>query len=108
MDERRDRRAVGRSQAMSALAIGPAFGWLLRAALSLLSVNAAAHKLRDIDGFRRAIEGYELLPPLWAVPLGGGLIALEVGIAAGLWFSRVAPVAAVAAAALLCAYGGAM
>lgn len=93
---------------MSALAIDPAFSWVLRAALSLLFVSAAAHKLRDVDGFRRAVEGYELVAPLWAVPIGGGLIALEIGIAAGFWFGRVAPIAALAAAALLIGYGGAI
>ena len=93
---------------MSVPAIDPALGWVLRATLSLLFASAAAHKLRDVDAFRRAIEGYELLPPLWAVPAGGALLGAEIGIAAGLWFARVAPVAALAAAVLLLLYGTAI
>jgi hypothetical protein len=93
---------------MSAPAVDPALSWVLRVALSLLFVGAAAHKLRDVERFRRAVEGYDLLPPLWAVPVGGALIGLEVGIATGLWFARVAPIAALAAAVLLTAYGGAI
>lgn len=93
---------------MSPLAIDPALSWVVRAAVSLLFVSAAGHKLRDVEGFRRAVEGYDLLPRLWAVPVGGALIALEVGVATGLWFARVAPVAALAAAVLLMGYGGAM
>lgn len=89
---------------MNTLAIDPTVSLIIRAALSLLFGSAAAHKLRDVASFRIAVERYELLPPLWAVPVGAALIAAEVAIAVGLWLPRVAPVAAVAAAALLALY----
>jgi len=79
-----------------------------RGALALLFAFAARHKLRDIDAFRRALEGYELLPSLWAVPAGALLIAGELGIAVGLCLPRVAPAASVAAALLLGLYGWAI
>jgi len=93
---------------MSTPALDPALQLLLRAALSLLFAAAATHKLRDVASFRTALERYELLPSLWSVPAGVALIAAEVGIAAGLWLPRVAPVAALAAAALLALYAGAI
>jgi hypothetical protein len=89
-------------------ALDPALRLLLRAALTLLFGWAAAHKLRDVASFRAAIDAYELLPPVWSVPAGVALIAAEVGVAAGLWLPRVAPVAAIAAALLLALYAGAI
>jgi Methylamine utilisation protein MauE len=79
-----------------------------RGALALLFGWSAAHKLRDVDAFRAALEGYDLLPPLWAVPAGAVLIGSEVGLATGLLLPPVAPVAALGGAALLVLYAGAM
>jgi hypothetical protein len=81
---------------------------ILRAAMSLLFAAAAVHKLRDVDGFRRALEGYELLPPLWAVPAGAALIAVELSIALALWLPALSTFAAVAAATLLGLYAAAI
>jgi hypothetical protein len=86
----------------------PAVQLIARGALALLFGWSAAHKLRDVEGFRAALEGYELLPRRWAVPAGALLIAGEVGVAAGLLLPRVAPVAALGAAALLVLYAGAI
>ncbi|MEO8601881.1 MAG: MauE/DoxX family redox-associated membrane protein [bacterium] len=88
--------------------LDPAVQMLLRAALSVVFARAAAHKLADVDAFRRAVEGYRLLEPLWAVPVGAALIAAEIAVAVGLWLPRVAPLAAVGGAALLALYGAAM
>lgn len=93
---------------MSAIGLDPALQLLARALLSILFASAAAHKLRDVASFRSALEAYELVPTLWTVPVGAVLIAAEIGVALGLWLPRVAPVAAVAAAALLALYAGAI
>jgi uncharacterized membrane protein YphA (DoxX/SURF4 family) len=82
----------------------PAVQLIVRGALALLFGWAAAHKLRDVAGFRAALEGYDLLARRWAVPAGALLIASEVGVAAGLLLPRVAPLAALAGAALLVLY----
>lgn len=90
------------------MSIDPAAQWLLRIALSLLFARAAAHKLRDVGAFRRAFEAYALVPPAWSIFAGAALIGLECAVAVGLWLPRVAPWAALAGAALLALYGGAM
>ena len=93
---------------MSTVAVDPALQLVVRGAVSLLFGWAAAHKLRDVAGFARALEGYDLVSPLWTVPAGVFLITAEVGVATGLWLPRVAPVAALGAAGLLALYAGAM
>jgi len=93
---------------LRASVIDPVPPWVLRAALSLLFGTAAAHKLRDVGSFRRALEGYQLLPPLWAVPAGAALIAVELGVALAFWLPPLSASAAMAAAALLLVYAGAM
>ena len=93
---------------MSAVGLDPALQVICRAALSLLFGSAALHKLRDVQGFRQALEAYDLVPRPWAVPAGAGVVAAEVGIAAGLWLPRVAPMAALTGAALLIVYATAI
>jgi len=93
---------------MSALAVDPAVQLCGRAALTLLFSSAALHKLRDVERFRAALAGYELVPRLWTVPLGGLLIGAELAIAAGLWLPGVASAAALGAALLLAVYAGAI
>lgn len=93
---------------MTTAAVDPALQLIGRAALSLLFGAAAVHKLRDARAFREALEAYDLLPRVWTVPGGAVLIAAEVGVAAALWLPRVAPAAALAGAALLVLYGGAI
>jgi len=99
---------VGWAAAVTTAMIDPVPQLVLRAALAVLFAAAAVHKLRDVDGFRRALEGYELLPPLWAVPAGGILVAVELGIAVGLWMPRVQAAAGIAAAGLLLLYAAAI
>jgi hypothetical protein len=93
---------------MTAVVSDPTVVLIGRLTLSLLFGTAALHKLRDVASFRAALERYELLPPLWAVPAGAAVIAAEVGIAVGLLLPPAAPVAALAAAALLVLYGAAI
>jgi hypothetical protein len=90
------------------MAIDPVVSLILRAAVALLFGWSAVEKLRDVNRFREAVEGYALLPPLWVVPAGAALIAVEIGVAAGVWLPRVGSVAAIAAAALLIVYAGAI
>jgi hypothetical protein len=90
------------------VSVDPAIRVLARAALSLLFAQAALHKLRDVDAFRRAVEAYRLVAPLWAVPAGALLIAAEIAVAVALWMPPVATPAALAGAALLALYGAAM
>lgn len=90
------------------MSLDPAVLWLLRIALSLLLARAAAHKLADVGAFRRTFEAYGIVPPAWSVAAGAVLIALECGLATGLWLPRVAPWAALGCAVLLAVYGGAM
>jgi len=100
---------VGRRQpVMHTMAVDPVLSLVGRGALSLLFGWAAVHKLRDVQGFRAALAGYELMPPVWTVPMGALVIGAELGIAAGLWLPRVAGAAALAGAVLLALYGGAM
>ena len=88
--------------------IDPAVGIMLRGALSLLLASAAAHKLRDIAGFRAALARYELLPTAWIGACTVGVIAMEVGVAAGLWLPGIAATSGLAAAGLFGVYAGAI
>ncbi len=90
------------------MTLDPVLGIVVRAALTLLFATAAWHKLRDVGPFRAALDGYGLLPPVWAVPAGAGLIAAEAGIAIGLCLPGVGRAAALAGAALLLVYAAAM
>jgi len=56
----------------------------LRAALTLLFLSAALHKLHDWAAFGAALEGYRLVPRALLAATAPALVALELGIAAGL------------------------
>jgi len=78
----------------------PVVALTLRAALALLLLVAAAHKLRDPGTFRATLGDYRLLPDA-AVPAAAGLvIGVELGIATAL---VVLPRPGLVAAALLLA-----
>jgi hypothetical protein len=89
-------------------AIDPALRLTLRAALSLLFFWAAAHKLRDVGEFRKAVTAYKLLPSRGVSAAAALLIATEMGIAAGLLTPRSGTAAALGASGLLCLYAGAI
>ncbi len=93
---------------MNELAIDSAVRLVLRGCTAAVLAIAAVHKLRDIGAFRAAVEQYQLVPPLWAVPTGALLIAAEWGLAVGVCLPRVGSVLALAAAALFVLYGAAM
>ena len=88
------------------MTIDPALDLALRAALTLLLVAAAVHKLRDLRAFRATLAEYRLLPAP-AVTVGAvGIAAAELALAVGL---HVAPREALAGtAALLVIYAGAI
>lgn len=88
--------------------IDPVLAWLLRGGLGLLFALAAWHKIRDATAFRAVLADYRLLPRAVVSPAAFALPAVEAGVAAGLFVPRLAHAAALAGAALLALYGGAM
>jgi len=88
------------------MTIDPFIGFAVRGALAALMLASAVHKLRDLAGFRQAVEDYRLLPasvsPAVAllVPLAEAVagVATLFGSGSGL----------VAAAALLLLYAAAI
>lgn len=108
MDERHCARAVGREGKAVSAGLDPTLGIALRAALSLLFVWAAGHKLRDVAAFRHALANYALLPARWIGPSVALLVAVEIAVAAGLWLPGLRVAAALAAGGLLVLYAGAI
>jgi len=93
---------------MTAPALDPALRITLRAALALLFVCAASHKLRDREAFRAALANYELVPWHWLSAMAALLIGAELSVALGFCIPNVAAGAAGAAAGLLALYAGAI
>jgi hypothetical protein len=87
--------------------VDPAVDLAVRVALALLFSSAATHKLRDLPAFRAAVADYRLLPELLAPAVATALVAAEVALAAALVLGPRLP-GALAAAALLGLYGGAI
>ena len=88
--------------------LDPALHITLRAALALLFVWAACHKLRDREAFRTTLANYALVPQRWLRSVSMLLIGLELSVAAGLCIPAVTAAAAYAAAGLLAFYTGAI
>src|SRR4029453_3127867 len=84
----------------------PTIDLTLRAALGLLFVAAALHKLRDPRRFAATGADYRLLPEGLAGVAGALLVGAELAIAVALVLHRRAALAG--AAALLVLYAGAM
>ena len=93
---------------MTVLMLDPVLQIAMRAALSLLLLWAASHKLRDVRGFRSVVANYDLLPSRWLGPFAVLLIAVEIGVAIGLWMPRRGVAAALTAAGLFALYAGAI
>lgn len=91
-----------------ALAVDPALRIALRGALALLFASAAAHKLRDLTGFRAVVANYELLPRRWVDVSSFVLIVAELSIAIGLLHPAHGSHTALAAAGLLVLYAAAI
>ncbi len=88
--------------------VDPVISLSLRAFLAFVLAVAAAHKLRDLGAFRAAVAGYDLLPPRGSALAAPLLAGAEVALAAGLLVRPLAAPAALATAALLVVYAGAM
>ena len=89
-------------------ALDPVAAGALRAALALLLLSAARHKLTEPARFGAALAGYGLLPER-ALPASVWLLAAcELAIGAALLVPGAGALAALAAAALLALYAGAM
>jgi len=82
--------------------LDPVFPLIARACTALLFAGALWHKLRDLDAFRRALAGYELLPA-GLVPVAALLLAGAEGLALLCLVWWPAP-GALLAAALLALY----
>jgi len=86
----------------------PALVLALRAAAALLFGAAALHKLRGAREFRAALADYALLPGLAVAPAAGMLALVELAIAVGCLLPGIAPLACIAGALLMVAYGAAI
>jgi len=84
--------------------VDPAIDLTIRAALALLFVTAAAHKLRDRAAFRATFAEYRILPETVSavVPLA------ELAVAALLVVAAASALGKIGAAALLLVYGAAV
>ena len=89
---------------MSGVELDPAARAVLRLALAWLFARAAAHKLRDLRGFRAALADYRLVPEALLAPAAAAVAGLEAALAAWLLVPAAGPAPALTAAALLCAY----
>jgi hypothetical protein len=84
--------------------LDPALAWLLRSALAVLLLGAAAHKLRDFAAFRVALLDYGLVP-VWLSGAAARLaIAAELAVGACLLSPWARPSGLAAAAGLLALY----
>jgi len=84
--------------------IDPDVGSLLVAALALLFLSAAWHKLRHPQDFAAALAAYRLLPDALVSPLARTIPVVEVAGAAGLLWPPGRAFGAAVVAALLLAY----
>ena len=82
--------------------IDPALALVVRAALALLFLFTAGHKLRDVNAFAAAVAAYDLVPQQWQRTLSWSFAVLEV--AAGIFLFTNLAIAPFAAAALLVVY----
>lgn len=89
-------------------AIDPVLRGLLRAGLALLLLSAAAHKARNVRGFRAVLADYRLVPERFVPAVALALTGLELAAGVSLLVPAAGPAPAWAAAALLSAYAGAM
>ena len=93
---------------MTAGVLDPVLAWAVRAALAGIWLLAAGHKLADPGAFRAAVAGYRLVPEALAGAVARSLCVCELGLALGLLVPSVSAAAALASAALLALYAGAM
>ena len=87
--------------------IDPAIGVLLTGCFALLFASAALHKLRDLTRFAEVVRAYRMLPE-GGVRLAPLVALAELAVAIGLLAAAVRSGAALAGAALLVGYAGAI
>jgi uncharacterized membrane protein YphA (DoxX/SURF4 family) len=88
--------------------VDPIVVTIARLGLATLLLSAAAHKLRDVAGFRAALDGYALLPAA-LLPLVAGLVtAAELVLGIGLLLPSTGELAAGGGALLLTVYTAAI
>jgi hypothetical protein len=90
------------------VSVDPAIHVALRLGLALLFLDASLHKLRDFAAFRAALAGYALVPRWGVAAAATGLVGFELGVAAALVVPAAGGAPALAAAALLALYAGAI
>lgn len=78
---------------------------VLRAALALLFLAAALHKVRDPGRFRVTLAEYRLLPRALVAAAAAALVAAEAGVAVALALPGRSLPGALGAAGLLAVYG---
>jgi hypothetical protein len=86
----------------------PVVDTTLRAALALLFLVAAGHKLRDLGRFRATLAEYRLLPAVLTAPGAAAVVAAELAVAAALAGPTVRRSGLVAAAVVLLVYAAAV
>ena len=92
---------------IAALAADPVAQAALHAAGALLLFAAAAHKLRDLPGFRAALAGYGVLPERALRPAAAAVPAAELAVGAGCLVPGAGLLPPLAAAGLLLLYSAA-
>jgi hypothetical protein len=88
------------------MTLDPALQMTLRAALALLWLAAASHKLRDPLRFRSALAGYAIAPERAVRALAAVVIGLELALGVSLLIPAAGSLPAFASAALLALYAG--
>jgi hypothetical protein len=86
----------------------PVFDSTLRAALALLFLVAAAHKLRDLGRFRATLADYRVLPGGLVAPAAALVVAAELGVATALAVPAGRALGFAGAAGLLAVYAAAI
>lgn len=89
------------------MTVDPAIGLTARCGLALLLASSAVHKLRDLAGFRRVLEEYQLLPSWCSAPATMVLIGAEAMVSLTLVATPQSP-SGLAALTLLATYTGAL
>jgi hypothetical protein len=88
--------------------VDPAIQTILRLALGLLFLTSAWHKIRNFARFGSALANYRILPPRWVTASAAAFAAAEVCVGVSLLAPGATRIAALAAAALLGIYSGAI
>jgi len=86
----------------------PVLDAMLRSALALLFLSAAAHKLRAPATFRAQLSDYRLVPERASGAAAAAVVAAELATGFALWLPPLRTSACAAALGLLCAYSGAI